>query len=317
MAAGLVTVFGGSGFIGRYVVQRLAQQGWTVRVAVRRPERCLFLKTMGVVGQVTPIAADLRSERAVAAAVDGADAVINLVGILYEKGGRTFQAIHAEGAERAARLAKAAGARTFVQMSALGAAADAPAEYARSKAAGEAAVRRHFPDARIVRPSIVFGPEDGFFNKFAAMARFAPALPLVGGGGMKFQPVYVGDVAEALLRCVENPYTAGKTYELGGPGVFTFAELLRRMLREIGRRRLLLPLPFGIARIQAAFMEWLPVPPLTRDQLKLLERDNVVSPGALTLADLDIQAQGLDAVLPTYLARYRPGGRVGRRASAL
>jgi len=316
MAAGVVTVFGGSGFIGRYVVRRLAQQGWTVRVAVRRPDRALFLKTMGAVGQVTPVAADVRSERSVAAAVAGADAVINLVGILYEKGGRNFQSIHVEGAERVARLAKAAGVKTFVQMSSLGAAQNAEAAYARTKAAGEAAVRGHFPDARIIRPSIVFGPEDGFFNKFAAMARFAPALPLIGGGGMKFQPVYVDDVAEAILRCVENNNTAGKTYELGGPGIFSFAELMRRLLREIGRRRLLLPLPFGIARIQAAFMEWLPVPPLTRDQIKLLQQDNVVSPGALTLADLGIQPQGLDAILPTYLARYRPGGRFGRRARA-
>ncbi|HEY7687451.1 MAG TPA: complex I NDUFA9 subunit family protein, partial [Dongiaceae bacterium] len=232
-------------------------------------------------------------------------------------GGRSFKAVHADGAERIARLAKAAGAGTMVQMSALGASAGAPAEYARTKAAGEAAVRGHFPDARIIRPSIVFGPEDGFFNKFAAMARFAPALPLVGGGQMKFQPVYVGDVAAAILRCVEDDGTAGKTYELGGPGIFSFAELLRRTLQEIGRRRLLLPLPFGIARIQAAFMELLPVPPLTRDQLKLLQTDNVVSPGALTLADLGIQAQGLDAILPTYLARYRPGGRIGRRAGVL
>jgi NADH dehydrogenase len=261
---------------------------------------------------VTPLAVDIRSERAVAAAVAGADAVVNLVGILYEKGGRSFQAIHAEGAERIARLAKAAGVKTFVQMSALGAAADAAADYARSKAAGEAAVRRHYPDARIVRPSIVFGPEDDFFNRFAAMARFAPALPLVGGGGMKFQPVYVGDVAEAIRRCVEDPATAGKTYELGGPRALSFAELLRRMLKEIGRRRLLLPLPFALARLQAMFLEWLPVPPLTRDQLKLLKTDNVVSAGALTLADLGITPQGLDAILPTYLARYRPGGRIGR-----
>ena len=313
MAAGVITVFGGSGFIGRYVVQRLAQQGWTVRVAVRRPDRALFLKTMGAVGQITPIGADVRGERSVTMAVDGVDAVVNLVGILFEKGSRNFQTIHVDGAERVARLAKAAGAKTFVQMSALGADPDAAAEYARSKAAGEVAVRRHFPDARIIRPSIVFGPEDDFFNKFAAMARFAPALPLIGGGGMKFQPVYVGDVAEAILRCAENPGTAGTTYELGGPGIFSFAELLRRTLQEIGRRRLLLPLPFGIARIQAACMEWLPVPPLTRDQIKLLQKDNVVSPGALTLADLGIQAQGLDAILPTYLARYRPGGRIGRR----
>ena len=314
MAAGVVTVFGGSGFIGRYVVQRLAQQGWIVRAAVRRPNKALFLKTMGTVGQVTPLAADIRSERAVAAAVDGADAVVNLVGILYEKGGRSFKTIHADGAERVARLAKAAGVKTFVQMSSLGASADAAAEYARSKAAGETAVRAHYADARIIRPSIVFGPEDGFFNKFAAMARLAPALPLIGGGRMKFQPVYVGDVAEAILRCVEDPHTAGKTYELGGPGVFSFADLLRRTLREIGRRRLLLPLPFGIARLQAMVLELLPVPPLTRDQIKLLQQDNVVTPGALTLADLGIQAQGLDAILPTYLARYRPGGRLGRRA---
>jgi NADH dehydrogenase len=290
MATGVVTVFGGSGFIGRYVVQRLARQGWIVRAAVRRPDRALFLKTMGTVGQVTPLAADIRSERSVAAAVDGADAVVNLVGILYEKGGRSFKAIHADGAERVARLAKAAGATTFVQMSSLGASSAAAAEYARSKAAGEAAVRAHYADARIVRPSIVFGPEDEFFNKFAAMARLSPALPLIGGGRMKFQPVYVGDVAEAILRCVEDPHTAGKTYELGGPGIFSFADLLRRML--------------------------LPVPPLTRDQIMLLQQDNVVTPGALTLADLGIQAEGLDAILPTYLARYRPGGRLGRRARA-
>ncbi len=314
-----VTVFGGSGFIGRYLVQRLARQGWIIRVAVRHPDRALFLKPMGAVGQITPVAASLRHEGSIAAAVAGADAVVNLVGILHEgslpvrtlfpRAVQRFADIHAEGAARVARAAKAAGAATFVQMSALGADPLSPSNYARSKAAGERAVRSIFPDARIARPSVVFGPEDDFLNRFATMARFLPVLPLIGGGKTRFQPVYVGDVADALLRLVEDPVTAGATYELGGPRVYSFRALMELLLREIGRRRLLIPLPFGVASLQAFFLEWLPVPPLTRDQVQLLKRDTVVSPNALTLADLGISPTAMELVIPIYLARYRPGGR--------
>ena len=317
MAARVVTVFGGSGFIGRYLVQRLAKRGWTVRVAVRHPDRALFLKPMGAVGQITPVAASVRHAGSIAAVVAGADAVVNLVGILGERGAQTFAAVHGDGAAAVAEAAKAAGARTLVHMSALGADPASSAQYARTKAAGEQGVRTAFPGAAIARPSIVFGPEDGFFNRFAALARFSPALPLIGGGKTRFQPVYVGDVAGALLRLTEDPATAGKTYELGGPRIYSFRELLELMLREIGRRRLLVSVPFGVARAQALAMEivdratlqLLPPPPLTADQVRLLERDNVVSSGALTLADLGIQPTAVELTVPSYLARYRPGGR--------
>ncbi|MGH6928148.1 MAG: complex I NDUFA9 subunit family protein [Dongiaceae bacterium] len=309
MTARSVTVFGGSGFIGRYLVQRLARHGWIIRVAVRHPDRALFLKPMGAVGQITPIPASLGHEDSIAAAVAGVDAVVNLVGVLYERGARTFARIHADGAARVARAAKAAGVSTFVQMSALAADPASPADYARSKAAGERAVRSIHPDARIARPSVVFGPEDDFLNRFATMARFLPALPLIGGGETRFQPVYVGDVADALLRLVEDPTTAGKTYELGGPQIYSFRALMELMLLEIGRRRLLVPLPYAVASLQAFFLEWLPVPPLTRDQVRLLKRDTVVGPNALTLADLGIPPTAMELVIPTYLASYRPGGR--------
>ena len=322
MTARIVTVFGGSGFIGRYLVQRLARQGWIVRVAVRRPDRALFLKPIGAVGQITPIAASLRHEGSIAAAVAGADAVVNLVGILHGRGANSFNAIHVEGAARAARAARAAGAQTFIQMSALGADPDSPAEYGRSKAAGERAVREVIPTAAIARPSIVFGPEDDFFNRFATMARFAPALPLIGGGKTLFQPVYVGDVADALLRLVEDPATAGKTYELGGPRIYSFRALLELLLHEIGRRRLLVSVPFGLASLQAFFLELpsnlisaLPAPPLTQDQVQMLRRDSVVAAGALTLDDLGIRPTALELVVPGYLARYRPGGRFVARAN--
>jgi uncharacterized protein YbjT (DUF2867 family) len=314
-----ITVFGGSGFIGRYLVQRLARHGWIIRVAVRHPDRALFLKPMGAIGQITPVAASLRHERSIAAAVAGADAVVNLVGILHEgslparallpRAVQRFADIHTEGAARVARAAQAAGVSTVVQMSALGADPASPSEYARSKAAGEQAVRSICPDARIVRPSVVFGPEDDFLNRFATLARFLPALPLIGGGKTRFQPVYVGDVADALLRLVEDPATAGKRYELGGPRIYSFRELMELMLRQIGRKRLLVPVPFGVASLQAFFLEWLPVPLLTRDQVLLLRRDTIVSPGALTLADLGIAPTAMEMVIPSYLARYRPGGR--------
>jgi uncharacterized protein YbjT (DUF2867 family) len=312
MADGLATVFGGSGFIGRYLVQKLAQQGWRVRVAVRRPDQALFLKTCGSVGQVTPFIANIRDDRSVRAAVEGSDVVVNLVGILFQSGAQHFDTVQATGAGRVAAAAKAAGVKRLVHFSAIGADAQSASAYARSKAAGEAAVRQNFPGATILRPSIVFGPEDDFFNRFARLAQISPILPLIGGGATKFQPVYVVDVAAAAMRVVEDDATAGKTYELGGPRVYSFRELLEIMLHEIGRRRCLVGLPFGLATLQAAFLQLLPNPMLTVDQVRLLKRDNVVSNGVLTLKDLGVAATSLDVVLPTYLDRYRPRGHYSR-----
>jgi NADH dehydrogenase len=281
-------------------------------VAVRRPSRAGFLKPMGDVGQITPIRAPIQDQIAVESAVAGADAVINLVGILYERRHQTFAAVHDRGAQTVAAASAAAGVACLVQVSALGADLHGAADYARSKGAGEAAVRTACPDAVILRPSVVFGPEDGFFNRFAEMARISPVLPLIGGGGTRFQTVYVGDVADAIAKCVSDPACAGRTYELGGPHVFTFKELMELLLRQIHRRRLLVPWPFALAELQAAFFELLPVPPLTRDQVRMLRHDNVVAEGALTLADLGIAPTAAEVILPTYLDRYRPSGRFGR-----
>lgn len=299
----IVTVFGGSGFIGRYVVRRLAADDWIVRVAVRDPESAAFLKVAGDPGQVVPLAADIADETSVARAMDGVGAVVNLVGILYERGRRTFRRMHVEGAANVARAAHAAGVERLIQMSAIGADADSPAEYGRTKAAGEKAVVEAFPGATVLRPSVVFGPEDDFLNRFAKMARVMPVLPVFP---TRFQPVWVGDVAEAVSRVFADITTAGKTYELGGPQVVTFRELMQLILREIARERLLLPLPLGVAKVQAWFLEKLPVPPLTRDQVDLLGTYNVVAPGALTLHDLGIQPMAMEAVISSYLDRYRP-----------
>ena len=317
MATKLVTVFGGSGFIGRHLVQRLAQQGWLIRIAVRRPSRAQFLKPLGDVGQITPVAAALQEPDSLRAAVEGAQAVINLVGLLYEKGEQSFEAVHVEGAKQIAQLAAAAGARDMVQMSAIGADPQAEADYARSKGYGELAVRQVFPDAVIVRPSIVFGPEDGFFNRFAGLAQFLPALPLIGGGHTRFQPVYVGDVAEAIASTLKWPDCRGETFELGGPAVYSFKALMELMLAQIGRRRLLLPLPFEIAEWQGGLLERLPVPPLTRDQVRMLRHDNVVAEGAYTLSDLGITPTAVESVLPSYLDRYRVGGRFNTEVRAV
>jgi uncharacterized protein YbjT (DUF2867 family) len=310
-----ITLFGGAGFVGRYVVQRLARDGWIVRVAVRDPAAALFLKPLGNVGQIVPIRADITDPASVGIAVEGSEAVINLVGILYESGRYTFDRVHRDGARQVAQAAARAGARRFVQISAIGADRDAPAQYARSKGEGEEAVRAAFPGATIMRPSIVFGPEDGFFNRFAAMARIFPVLPLIGGGQTKFQPVYVGDVADAVMRVVADPATAGKTYELGGPRVYTFRALMELLLAQLGRRRLLATVPWSVARLQGAILEKLPGPKiLTRDQVKLLERDNIVASGALTLADLGVSPHAVEAIIPTYLDIYRRGGRFARAA---
>ncbi|GAB5470656.1 MAG: complex I NDUFA9 subunit family protein [Rhodospirillales bacterium] len=309
MASKVVTLFGGSGFIGRYLVRHLARQGHVLRVAVRHPARADFLKPLGDVGQITPIPASVTHEASVAQAVEGADAVVNFVGILYEKGKRSFQAVHVEGAQRVAAAAKTAGVGSLVQVSAIGADQNAPANYARSKAAGETAVLAAFPEATVVRPSIVIGPEDDFFNRFAAMTRLSPFLPLIGGGTTRFQPVYVGDVAEAIAKVLLTPGHGGRVYELGGPQVYSFKDLMVLLLQEIDRKRALVTLPSGLASLMAGFMELAPVPPLTRDQVKLLKVDNVVSPEALTFETLGMAPQAIEGILPTYLDKYRRGGR--------
>ena len=310
MATPTATVFGGSGFVGRYTVGEFARRGYRVRVAVRRPDRALFLKPLGDVGQITPVMANIRDDASVGDALAGAQVAVNLVGVLYEAGAQGFRAVHEEGAGRIARAATDAGVERLVHVSAIGAAPDSDAKYARSKAAGEQAVRAGFPGAAIVRPSIVFGVEDDFFNRFAWIARLAPALPLIGGGATKFQPVYVGDVAEGIARIVEDAGTAGQSYEFGGPAVLSFRELMDYMLDQIGRRRLLLPVPGALAMLPARILELSPFPPLlTRDQIRMLASDNVAGADAPGLADLGIAPTPLDAVAPGYLARYRRGGR--------
>lgn len=311
-----VTLFGGTGFVGRYVAQMLAQRGWRIIVASRHPDRALPLKTAGAVGQVVPVFADIRDDGSVAAAVAGADAVVNLVGILFERGKQRFDSIHGEAAGRVARAAAAAGASRFVQISAIGASANSPSAYARTKAAGEAAVRAAFPGAAILRPSVVFGPEDGFFNLFAGLARTAPFLPLFGGGTTRFQPVYVRDVAAAVVACLEQDGTAGQTYELGGPRVYSFRELMELTLQQTGRKKRLVSLSWGMAALEAKLLGLLPKPLLTPDQVVQLKIDNVVSPGSKSLADLGIQATPAELILPSYLDRYRPGGRFGNRMVA-
>ena len=307
-----VTVFGGSGFIGRYVVERLADQGMVVTVAVRDPEKAKFLRPLGQVGQVTPVAANVRDSAALARVVQGTDAVINLVGILYKRGRQSFESIHADAPAAIARACADAGVGRFIHVSAIGAGPTAWSEYSRSKGAGEAALREQMPGATILRPSVVFGPEDGFFNLFGMLARVTPVLPLYGGGKTRFQPVYVGDVAAAVVNALADASAVGKTYELGGPAVYTFAELMEIILEQTGRKRLLVPVPFAIGEIHAMFLGLLPKPPVTRDQIISLKTDSVVSEGALTLADLGVQPTALEAIVPTYLRRHRRGGRLGR-----
>jgi NADH dehydrogenase len=303
-----VSVIGASGFIGRYVVKRLASRGAVVGAIGRHADDAAFLRPMGDVGQVVPVMANIADEELVRAAIAGSDAVVNLAGILYEKGGQTFERVHHEGAARVARLAKATGARQLVHVSALGADPASPSAYARTKAAGEAAVRAAFPEAVILRPSVVFGPEDEFFNRFAAMARMSPVLPLIGGGKTRLQPVYVGDVADAVVKALELPEAAGRSYELGGPRVYTFKELMELLLAEIRRKRRLVSISFSLAAFEARFLELLPKPPLTRDQVELLKRDVIVHPGAATLADLGIVPTAVEIILPTYMDRFRKGG---------
>jgi len=315
----LATVFGGSGFVGRHVVRALAKRGWRVRAAVRRPDLANHLQPMGAVGQIQPVQANLRYPESIARAVEDADAVINLVGILHETRRQKFQTVHVDGAAAVAAAAAKEGVGTLVHMSAIGADSGSKSQYARTKAAGEEAVRAAMPGATIIRPSIVFGPEDGFFNTFAALARYSPVLPLIGGGTTRFQPVFVGDVAQVFAETVDKGTGAGGTFELGGPEIRTFAECLKTMLTVIDRRRLLMPLPFWMAKVDAWFLQMLPKPLLTVDQVRLLQTDNVVSDEAAaegrTLAAYGITPKMLEAVLPTYLSRFRPHGQYDRQHS--
>jgi NADH dehydrogenase len=304
----IVTVFGGSGFLGRHLVRRLAKRGFRIRAAVRQPNLAHFLQPMGDVGQIQPIAANVRDPDSVSLAVDGASDVVNLVGILSEGWSRKFADIHVEGAATVAQAAKAAGASSLVHVSALGADPGSASAYARTKAEGEVAVREIFPTATIIRPSIAFGPEDSFFNRFANMARYAAALPLIGGGLTRYQPVFVGDVAEAIARILEKPSFAGKTYELGGPNVYSFRELMEFILRTTERKRFLVDLPFPAANAIGTVAQYLPGKVLTADQVHLLKSDNVVSAGAATFADLGVTPASLEAIVPQYLMRFRRTG---------
>jgi uncharacterized protein YbjT (DUF2867 family) len=313
---GLATVFGGSGFVGRYAVAALAKEGWRLRAAVRRPDLAGFLQPSGLVGQVFPVQANVRYAESIRRAVEGARAVVNCVGVLAPSGRQTFRAIHVEGARAIAKAAREEGATRFVHISAIGADPKSHARYARTKAEGEAAVLAEFPDAVILRPSIVFGPEDQFFNRFAAMARMSPFLPLIGGGKTRFQPVFVGDVAAAVAASLAGKAKRGTVYELGGPEVLTFREILDLTQEWSGRARAYLPLPFWLAKLQAA-LTW-PLPnslrPITWDQVRLLQQDTVVSETAKserrTLQGLGLTApHGVAAIVPTYLERFRPRGQ--------
>ena len=311
--AALITIYGGSGFIGRHVVRAIAKTGARMRVAVRRPELAGHLQPLGDVGQINAVQANVRFPDSLIAAADGADAVINLVGILFPTGKQTFKAVQDEGARHVAEAARAAGAKALVHISAIGASPDAPSVYARTKAAGEAAVKDVYPGAVILRPSIVFGPEDDFFNRFAKLARIAPALPLIGGGKTRFQPVFAGDVAKAVIAGLTGKANAGAPYELGGPEVLTLKEVMERVLAYTMRKRLLVPEPFWLAKLQAAFLQLLPKPPLTIDQVRLLQSDNVVSEAAIeagrTLEGLGIEPVAIAAIVPGYLEQFRPRGQ--------
>ncbi len=311
----LVTIFGGSGFVGRYIARRMARQGWRVRVAVRRPNEALFVRTYGVVGQVEPVACNIRDDASVRAALAGADAVVNCVGILNEFGRNKFATVQAEGSERVARIAAELSVPAMVQLSAIGADAGSASAYARTKAAGEAAVTRHMPQAVILRPSIVFGPEDQFFNRFAAMTRMGPILPVVGAA-TRFQPVYVDDVAQAAVLALTGDVEPG-VYELGGPEVLSFAELMQQMLQMIRRRRVVVNVPFWVAGLMGRGFDLLQTLSLglfenkllTQDQVRNLRKDNVVSADARGFAALGLTPTSLQAVLPEYLWKYRPSGQ--------
>lgn len=310
----LVTIYGGSGFVGRYIARRMAQAGWRVRVAVRRPNEAMHVKPYGVVGQVEPVFCNIRDDASVRAVMQGADAVVNCVGTFDRKGKNSFDAVQDKGANRIARIAAEEGVAHLVHLSAIGADATSDSHYARSKAAGEAGILKHFPNAVILRPSVIFGPEDQFFNRFAGMTRFGPVLPVVGAD-TRFQPVYVDDVAQAAVMGAMGRAAPG-IYELGGPEAVSFRGLMQQMLQVIRRRRLIANIPFGVAALMAGAMELVQtltlglVPPqITRDQVRSLRRDNVVADGAKGFDALGITPVAIGAVLPDYLWRFRPAGQ--------
>jgi uncharacterized protein YbjT (DUF2867 family) len=321
MSNDLVTVFGASGFIGRHAVRALAKAGWRVRAVCRKPNQANYLLPAGHVGQIQLTKGNVNQADDVAKAVAGAGAVVNLAGVLSGHGAQSFESIHLEASRRIAIAAREAGAGALVQLSAIGADTESDSAYACSKADGEKAVHEEFPEAVILRPSVVFGPEDRFFNKLASLARFTPVLPLIGGGRTKLQPVYVADVAAAVVQALALPEARGAVYELGGPKVYSFKELLQFILRQTGRKRLLVPLPFALASFKAFFLQLpsfiLPLEPLlTVDQVRLLKRDNVVQQGARGLADLGLTPAALETVVPSYLWRFHPKGEFGKTAKA-
>lgn len=302
----VVTIIGGTGFVGRYVVKLLAGAGYTIRVISRNPNAALHLKTAGSVGQIVLMGGNVAEPASLIGKIENSYAVINLAGILFEGGKQSFAHVHAHGAEKVAQMAKSAGVSRFVQMSALGVDKAKTSEYARTKLLGEKAVLTAFPEATILRPSVIFGPEDNFYNQFATMAALSPALPLIGGGITRFQPVYVGDVAAAIKAAITRPDAMGQVYELGGPNVYSFKDILQYVMKLTGHSRKLLPIPLGVASFMGMCGEVLPKPPLTRDQVRLLKSDNIVSSGTKTLANLGISPTAVEMVVPDYLGRFNP-----------
>ncbi len=315
MDARQVTIFGGSGFLGRHTVRALARAGWRIKVAVRHPHRGFFLKPLGQVGQIALVKCDATDLDDVARALEGSHAVVNLCGILFARG-QSFDDVHAIGAGNVAAAAANAGIEAMVHVSAIGADANSNSRYAQSKAEGEKRVRAALPAAVILRPSIIFGPEDRFFNKFAGLARMLPFLPLIGGGKTLFQPVFVGNVAAAIAAALEMPEARGRTYELGGPTIYSFRQMMQVILDVTGRKRLLLPVPFGIAMFKSFFLQMAPTPILTPDQVRLLKNDNVVAPTAAGLSALGIMPTTIEAELPAYLWRFRAKGEYADLAAA-
>lgn len=305
MTQKIITILGGTGFVGRYVVKHLADKGYTLRIVARNPDAALHLKTAGNVGQIVLVKGNIARPDTLSPLLTGSYAVINLVGILFESGKQNFAALHAQGAEKLALAAKSKGVKRFIQMSSLGVDRAIASHYARTKALGERAVLAAFPDATILRPSVIFGPEDNFFNQFACMASIAPFLPVIGGGKTKFQPVYVGDVARAICACIEQAGTAGQIFELGGPQVMSFREIFEYILKITRRRRKLLTMPFAVASAIAPLAQFLPPPfKFTSDQVNLLKYNNVVSRDHKTLADLGITPTAVEMVVPEYLDRF-------------
>lgn len=301
-----VTIFGGSGFVGRTLVQKLAALGAVIRVGVRRPEKALFLKPLGDVGQITPLKVNVLHLKEVEAFCEGADVVINLIGILYEKKRWTFEAVHVEAAQNIAKAARKAGVKRLLHMSALGTDLKSPSKYAQTKAKGEQALLKSFPTATVFRPGVIFGPDDAFLNRFATMALLSPVLPSFGKGETKFQPVYVGDVVDAFLAALEDPKSLGNTYELTGPDTFTFDEIMTVVQEYTKRKKILLHLPYAVGKLMGRVLECLPTPPLTRDQVILLEKDNIKDKNSKGFKELGLVPTPLRAIVPLYLERFQP-----------